>query len=84
MIKYFYEPDEKIQVGVYSDEENHEIILKKFGEILGYEFEPGHDVDITLDVDLISLDRDTVIFYRHIFTEELLDLTQDEIGVYII
>jgi len=84
MIKYFFEPDEKIEIGVYSDDRNHSDIINKVSDILGYSFEPGHDVDITLDVDDISLDRDVVIFYRHIFTEELLDLTSDGIGVYIV
>lgn len=84
MIKYYYEPDEKLEVGIYSDNNNHKDIINKISDILGYDFESGHDVDITLELDVGGFDRDTVIFYRHIFTEELLDLVSDKIGLYII
>lgn len=84
MIRYFYEPDEQIEIAVFSDDENHKSIIKKMSRILGYEFEETSEEEVSLDVQDIALDRDSVIIKSNVFVEELLDLAARGVGVFII
>lgn len=86
MIKFYSEPDEQLEIAIYSNDNNHKSLLKKIVNLLGYDFDEISEEETYLDVFDVGFefDRDTIILKSNLFTEELLDFSGSEIGVYII
>ncbi len=81
MIHYYTDADETVLIGVYSDDRSHATIAKIAGKLIEYDFVEA-DSDIFDEVG--SFEQDTVIVEAAHFTEELLELIDKDIKVYLV
>jgi hypothetical protein len=80
MIRHYGDTDESYIIGIFASIREAEDILRIFTDRTGIQMFECHS-DIFLDSG--DFHRDTIVIQRHQFEEDLLDLLNYEISVYV-
>lgn len=81
MILYYTDPDESILIGVCSVERKADSIVKAVSKLLDYDFVEAESDEFE---GIGEFEHDTVIVAANEFTEELLELIDKDIKVYLV
>lgn len=81
MIRYYTDPDESILIGVASVDRSPESIVKIVSKLLDYDFVEAESNEYD---EIGEFEHDTVVVSANEFTEELLELIDKDIKVYLV
>ena len=81
MIIYFTDSDENIVIGVEANDRTAESIARIVSKTLSYELVEAESEEFD---ELGDFDQDTIIMYASDFTEEVLELIDKDIKVYLV